>query len=66
MAKATTVKELFDFLAPLVQDGKGYYPVYFDTEARTFEYHMARIGRAYAEEEAFPNEPFVALHEVRK
>lgn len=34
-------------------------PVYFDTEARTFDYHMAEIGTAYYEESV----NMITLHE---
>ena len=36
--------------------------VYFDTEAQTFKYHMAKIGSVYAEQHPRVH---VALHEER-
>lgn len=42
--KVKTVKELHQFLGKLVKLGKGDVPIYFDTDARTFEYHLAKIG----------------------
>lgn len=60
--KVTTVQELRDYLDGLVQIGKGELPVYFDTEAKTFNYHMAKVGQAYHEDEPTPH---VQLHEER-
>lgn len=36
--------------------------ILFDTEARTFEYHMAQIGSAYFEPDIMER-PFISLHE---
>ena len=35
-------------------------PIYFDTEARKFDYHMSLIGSAYVNEEP---EKHISLHE---
>jgi hypothetical protein len=55
-----TVSELCHFLMDLIKQNKGHLPIYFDTEARTFDFHMARIGSAFCEEEPIEH---VALHE---
>lgn len=60
-----TVKELRDFLDNAVFDGFGHAEILFDTEARTFNYHMAKVGAAYLETDIFPERPFVSLHEER-
>lgn len=42
--------------------------ILFDTEARQFDYHMAKIGRAYLEVDsakAMDIEPFIVLYEER-
>lgn len=67
MMKINTVKELHEYLDGLIQIGKGSLPIYFDTEARTFNYHMAKIGGAsydpeYGEAVGFE---FVELFEDR-
>lgn len=54
------ISDLHQILTQLVQDGKGKWPVYFDTEARTFHYHMAEVGVAYFELEPHPH---LGLHE---
>jgi hypothetical protein len=64
--KTNTVQELRDFLDGLCQIGKGDLPVMFDTEAKTYEYHMARIGNAYFEDEQVMGSGFVSLHEERE
>ena len=38
--------------------------ILFDTEARTFDYHMAKIDRAYFEPDVL-EKPFISLHEKR-
>lgn len=60
--KTRTVKELHEYLDGLVQIGKGDLPVLFDTEAKTFNYHMAQVGDAYYEEQPYEH---VQLHEKR-
>ena len=54
------IKELIDKLE-LAYKKHGDIPIYFDTEARTFEYHMALIGSANINEEP---EKHISLHEV--
>lgn len=39
--------KLFWMLLKAILCGRGSAPIYFDTEAREFNYHMARIGSAY-------------------
>jgi hypothetical protein len=41
--------------------------IMFDTEARTFEYHMAKVGSAYFEvdELGVYGSPYISLHEER-
>lgn len=58
-----TVKELRDFLSNAAYEGFGDAEVLFDTEARTFDYHMAKVGRAFLVTEFDPERPFVSLHE---
>jgi hypothetical protein len=66
--KTQTVAELYEYLSGLMQIGKGDLPIYFDTEARTFNYHMAQIGDAYYDKEACEavGKEFVSLHEKSK
>jgi hypothetical protein len=61
--KTTTAKELFDFLERVVHDGYGHAEILFDTEARKFEYHMAKVDRAYLELDFDPDRPYISLHE---
>jgi len=42
-----TAQELFNILEQAIHDGHGDALIYFDTEAKTYNYHMARIGSAY-------------------
>jgi hypothetical protein len=44
-----TILELYKFLENEVLLGNGDFPIYFNTEARSFNYHMAKIGNAYFE-----------------
>lgn len=46
-----TVNELFRVLELAIHDGHGDAQVYFDTEARTYNYHLANIGSAYCQEQ---------------
>ncbi len=66
MADTRTVEELADFLNNLVEDGYGKAPVYFDTCAQTYHYHMAKIGTVYAEDIDGTKLPYVILHEENK
>ena len=61
-----TVEELFRELELAIHDGFGHAEVFFDTEAKTFDYHMAKVGSAYLEKESFADEPFFSLHEEIK
>lgn len=58
-----TAKELFDFLEQAIHDGYGHAEILFDTEGRTFNYDMAKIGSAYLITEFDPDRPFISLHE---
>lgn len=58
-----TVQELFNFLEQAIDDGKGDSPIYFDTEARTFNYHLAKISRAYCLDESREGITCICLHE---
>lgn len=42
-----TAKQLFDILEQAIHDGHGDASVYFDTEGKNYDYHMAKIGSAY-------------------
>jgi hypothetical protein len=55
-----TGQELKDFFNELT-DEQLKLPVLFDTEARTFNYHMALVGAAYCEDEV----EMITLHEAR-
>lgn len=58
-----TALELFRVLESAINDGYGHAEILFDTEARTFHYHMAKIGSAYLQLEFDPDRPYVSLHE---
>lgn len=47
-----TAKELLDKLEAFIYEDKSRenLPVYFDTDARTFNYHHAKIGNVYCED----------------
>lgn len=60
------VEELFKILEVAIDEGYGDCPIYFDTDARTFDYHMAKIGRAHVEAVFITDTPFVWLGEERK
>jgi hypothetical protein len=61
-----TIEQLSKILNKAVEDGYGEADILFDTEARTFEYHMAKVGSAYMETDAFFDRPFLSLHEERQ
>lgn len=67
MAKTSTVNEMYEFLRQLVEQGKGAYQVYFDTDARAFDYHLAKVGTAYTldHEDLGLEIGLVSLHEER-
>lgn len=58
-----TVDELFKILELAIHDGHGHAKILFDTEAKTYEYHMAEVKAAYLNTEPFPDEPYISLHE---
>jgi len=60
------VKELYCILDKAIEAGYGHAEVLFDTEARTFGYHMAVVGAAYLETEFMPDKPYLSLHEERE
>lgn len=58
-------KDLRDFLNSLTEE-QLQLPVLFDTEARTFNYHMAEIGQVYCEDqEGMGDLAHIGLHEKR-
>jgi hypothetical protein len=58
-----TTYRLFWILLKAICRGYGQSPVYFDTEARKFEYHMAKVGRAYCEDSQIGDGFWIILHE---
>ena len=60
-----TAKDLYNFLGQVICDGYGNSEILFDTDARTFNYHMAKVGSAYLCTEFDPDRPFISLHEVK-
>lgn len=54
--------KLFWLCLKTIIRGKGSCQVLFDTEARTYNYHMARVGSAYYEKYSWP-EPAIHLYE---
>lgn len=64
MAKVTNVKEMHQLLETLIKEGKGDYPIYFDAEARKFDYHMVKIGSVHTLDLGADWE-MVTLHEER-
>lgn len=58
-----TAQQLFDILEQAIHDGHGNALIYFDTEAKTFNYHMARIGSVYDQDMTdFLGEPCHQIH----
>jgi ASC-1-like (ASCH) protein len=57
-----TARDLLTFLQMLNEEQLNS-SVYFDTDARTFDYHMAKVGRIYYE-----NQPkqHIVIHEERE
>ena len=60
-----TVEELFRVLELAIHDGYSNAEILFDTEARKFDYHMAKVGSAYLCTEFDPDRPFIWLGEER-
>jgi hypothetical protein len=60
-----TALELLKVLQEAVDTGYGHAEILFDTEARTFDYHMAAVGKAYLETGFIPERPYISLHEKR-
>ena len=54
-----TIKELYNILQELIEQGKDDAVVLLDTEA-SYDYHMASIATAIFEDEPIPH---LALHE---
>ncbi len=46
-----TIAELLKLLTEAVAKGHGDGPVYFDAEARTFNYHLVQIDSAHVDED---------------
>lgn len=61
--KTATAQELFNFLEQVIHDGYGHAVILFDTEAKTFNYHMAKVDRSFLETEIDPGRPMVILLE---
>jgi hypothetical protein len=61
-----TVNDLFKILELAVHDGRGDAPVYFDTDARNFEHHMAKVGSAYCQDVFGDGTFWLTLHEENK
>jgi len=60
-----TAIELHAILGKAIEEGQGKFPIYFDTEAEKYEYHMAKIGAAFVSLEGGDNFSMVSLHEAR-
>lgn len=60
-----TALELSKILEEAIQDGYGDAEILFDTEARTFDYHFAKVGSAFLEDRFDPNRPIIVLGESR-
>ena len=61
-----TAEQLFRILELAIHDGYGHAEILFDTEARKFDYHMAKVGSAYLQAEFDPDRPYISLHEKRE
>lgn len=59
--------KLFWVLLKAIIRGHGKAPVYFDAEARKFDYHMACIGSAYCQLDHSESDEawWITLHEER-
>lgn len=57
--------KLFWILFKAIVRGHGNAPVYFDTDARKFEYHMAKVGSAYCQDTHIGEGFWITLHEER-
>ena len=56
MSEVNTVAKLHEYLGGLMEkEGLANEPVMFDTDGRTFNYHMALVGRAYFNTEPYPH-----------
>lgn len=60
-----TINELIKELEAAIQDGYGHAEVMFDTEGRSFDYHMAVVGNAFLETNFMPDRPILYLNEKR-
>lgn len=60
-----TAFKLWRILLKAIFLGHGSAPIYFDTEARKFNYHMAKIGSAYCQpdQSGSPAAWWITLHE---
>jgi hypothetical protein len=58
-----TAQELFNLLEQAIRDGHGNAPIYFDTEAKVWDYHMAKVGKAYCEDFGGQGNFWITLHE---
>lgn len=58
-----TAYKLWWVLLKAIFCGHGKAPVYFDTEARTFDYHMAKVSAAYCHDPQIGDGHWITLHE---
>ena len=56
------ISELIEVLEEAKEKYGDNIPIYFDSEARTFDYHMCKIGNAYINEEPMKH---VCLYEAK-
>lgn len=61
-----TAYKLCWFLLKAIFKGHGKSPVYFDTDAREFDYHMATVGSAYLEDMQVGEGYWITLHEEER
>ena len=59
------IKELAELLNELVEEGYGEGRILFDTEGKTFDYHMAQIGGALVEFDPVQGGRYLHLWEKR-
>lgn len=57
--------KLWWVITKAILTGHGRALVWFDTEARTYDYHMALVGSAYCEDPQLGEGHEIHLHEER-
>lgn len=57
--------KLFWLALKSILRGHGKAPVFFDTEARQYDYHMAHVARGYCEKVGYTKDEewWITLHE---